>query len=76
MSIKFHKADEPKKSTAARLGLTDVAPTDVQLGVPKQKVGRPSTGFDRNAYQRDYMADRRKAKPLGMTVKEYRDGRK
>lgn len=28
--------------------------------------------FDRNAYQRQYMADLRKAKPLGLKVSEYR----
>lgn len=37
--------------------------------VPPPPLGK----FDRNAYQRDYMRDRRKAKALGLTVSQYRE---
>lgn len=32
----------------------------------------PDPGFDRNGYQRRYMADKRAAKKLGLTTAEYR----
>lgn len=42
------------------------------LPKPKKGRGRPSTGFNKNEYQRLYMADQKQAKLAGMTVKEYR----
>ena len=38
----------------------------------KIKRGRPSTNFDKKAYQRQYMADKRQAAKLGVSVGEYR----
>lgn len=42
----------------------------------KKKRGRPRTGFDKKAYMKDYMADKRKANKLGITVKELREKEK
>ena len=39
----------------------------------KIKRGRPSTNFDKKAYQRQYMADKRQAAKLGVSVREYRE---
>lgn len=39
----------------------------------KLKRGRPSTNFDKKAYQRQYMADKRQAAKLGVSVREYRE---
>lgn len=39
----------------------------------KIKRGRPSTNFDKKAYQRQYMADKRHAEKLGVSVREYRE---
>lgn len=39
---------------------------------PKKR-GRPSTNFDKKAYQRQYMADKRQAAKLGVSVREYRE---
>jgi hypothetical protein len=38
-----------------------------------KKRGRPSTNFDKKAYQRQYMADKRQAEKLGVSVREYRE---
>ncbi len=37
-----------------------------------KKRGRPSTNFDKKAYQRQYMADKRQAAKLGVSVRDYR----
>ncbi len=39
---------------------------------PKPKRGRPSNGFDKLAYNRQFMADKRSATKLGISVKEFR----
>lgn len=57
-------AVEPSAHNASVAGSIPAAPTKVKVG------------FDRNAYQRDYMADKRKADKLGITVREYRAQRK
>ena len=38
-----------------------------------KKRGRPSTNFDKKAYQRQYMADKRQAEKLGVSLREYRE---
>lgn len=38
-----------------------------------KKRGRPSTNFDKKAYQRQYMADKRQAEKIGVSVREYRE---
>lgn len=40
--------------------------------IQKSKRGRPKTGFDKLSYNRQFMADKRAASKLGLTVKEYR----
>lgn len=42
------------------------------LNKERKKRGRPSTNFDKKAYQRQYMADKRQAAKLGVSVREYR----
>jgi len=42
------------------------------LPLPKPKRGRPKTGFDKLAYNRQFMADKRAATKLGISVKEFR----
>lgn len=42
------------------------------LAKNSRKRGRPSTNFDKKAYQRQYMADKRKAEKIGVSVREYR----
>lgn len=39
----------------------------------KRGRGRPSTNFNKKTYQRQYMADKRQADKLGVSVREYRD---
>lgn len=37
-----------------------------------QQLSKPKTEFDRNAYQREYMRERRAAKKLGLSLEEFR----
>jgi len=39
----------------------------------KKRRGRPPTNFDKRAYQRLYMADKRQAEKIGVSVREYRE---
>lgn len=47
---------------------------EAQQPLPKPR-GRPQTGFNKKDYQRAYMADQKRAKACGMTVKEWRKKR-
>jgi len=44
----------------------------VDSTIPKQKRGRPPTGFDPKTYHREYQRDKRSADKLGISVKEFR----
>lgn len=46
--------------------------TITNLKPKNKKRGRPSTNFDKKAYQRQYMADKRHAEKLGVSVRKYR----
>lgn len=46
--------------------------TITNLKQKSKKRGRPSTNFDKKAYQRQYMADKRQAEKLGVSVRDYR----
>lgn len=48
-------------------------PEDGNTEGTNKKRGRPSTNFDKKAYQRQYMADKRQAEKLGVSVREYRE---
>ena len=45
----------------------------MEIADSQKKRGRPSTNFDKKAYQRQYMADKRQAAKLGVSVREYRE---
>lgn len=49
---------------------TQALPVDTTI--PKQKRGRPPTGFDPKEYHRLYQRDKRAADKLGISVKEFR----
>lgn len=46
-----------------------------QKQILKRKRGRPPTGFNKKEYQRLYMADKRQAEKLGVSVRELREAR-
>jgi hypothetical protein len=50
-------------------------PSAVQDTPPKPKIGRPRTGFNKKEYNRQFTADLRTIKRLGLncTVKEWRE---
>lgn len=52
-----------------------VADSADELFPQKPKGGRPPTGFDKREYQRKFMADKRAATKLGISVKEFRSGK-
>jgi hypothetical protein len=62
------KGDNQRDEAGATPALLQVA-TDT---IPKPKRGRPSTGFDKLAYNRQFSKDKRAATKLGISVKEFR----
>lgn len=88
MAIEFRKASEPKKSTSARKDVHRVLPEEATVDPkqesenqasrvdtpPKPKMGRPRTGYIKAEYNRQYSADQRTIKRLGLncTVAEFR----
>jgi len=67
----------PKSKVEDRRGILaidafeDIKPAPT-LPIPKQKRGRPPTGFDPKEYHKLYQRDKRSADKLGISVKEYR----
>lgn len=68
--------DETKaRSISEPSKVSQAAPVDT---LPKPKMGRPRTGYIKAEYNRQYMADQRIIKRLGLsvTVKQYRESLK
>ena len=66
--------DGAKVASAGSVAGTQALPVDT---LPKPKMGRPRTGYIKAEYNRQYSADLRTIKRLGleMTVTEWRNGR-
>lgn len=67
----FDVSADEARSVFESLDVLDKA-ANVVLPNRNDKIGRPRTGYNKAEYNRQYMADLRKAKPLGLKVSEYR----
>lgn len=77
MAIQFKEIGDIAQRTEQRPSKSKVDGSSPSVvSTPKPKRGRPSNGFDKLAYNRQFSKDKRAASKLGLTVKEYREGKR
>lgn len=73
MAIQFIEIGDIAQRTEQRSSKSQVdGSIPSVVSIPKPKRGRPSTGFDKLAYNRQFSKDKRAATKLGISVKEFR----
>ncbi len=73
MAIQFREIGDIAQRTKQRPSKSQVDGSSTSVvSTPKPKRGRPKNGFDKLAYNRQFMADKRAATKLGISVKEFR----